>query len=136
MATKSQGAVADLVASTCLPRIQTAAKGVGGASWGAVSQGLPTLPSLPTVCSGPTRVDEVNWSHWNQNLGIINEDPGKNETYQYYGLSHTVGRLRRGECPQAPGREGPWSAPVTHLLRAVLAPFWEGLSGHVCRMGG
>ncbi|XP_006870506.1 PREDICTED: transient receptor potential cation channel subfamily V member 4 isoform X4 [Chrysochloris asiatica] len=41
------------------------------------------------------RVDEVNWSHWNQNLGIINEDPGKNETYQYYGFSHTVGRLRR-----------------------------------------
>uniref|UniRef100_A0A4W4GYD7 Ion transport domain-containing protein n=2 Tax=Electrophorus electricus TaxID=8005 RepID=A0A4W4GYD7_ELEEL len=22
------------------------------------------------------RVDEVNWSHWNQNLAIINEDPG------------------------------------------------------------
>ncbi|XP_023382719.1 transient receptor potential cation channel subfamily V member 4-like, partial [Pteropus vampyrus] len=43
------------------------------------------------------RVDEVNWSHWNQNLGIINEDPGKNESYQYYGFSHTVGRLRRGE---------------------------------------
>ncbi|KAM4856340.1 transient receptor potential cation channel subfamily V member 4 isoform X4 [Urocitellus parryii] len=41
------------------------------------------------------RVDEVNWSHWNQNLGIINEDPGKSETYQYYGFSHTVGRLRR-----------------------------------------
>uniref|UniRef100_A0A8C3TA32 Transient receptor potential cation channel subfamily V member 4 n=2 Tax=Chelydra serpentina TaxID=8475 RepID=A0A8C3TA32_CHESE len=41
------------------------------------------------------RVDEVNWSHWNQNLGIINEDPGKNDTYQYYGFSHTVGRLRR-----------------------------------------
>ncbi|KAI4557672.1 hypothetical protein MJT46_019956 [Ovis ammon polii x Ovis aries] len=41
------------------------------------------------------RVDEVNWSHWNQNLGIINEDPGKNENYQYYGFSHTVGRLRR-----------------------------------------
>ncbi|KAJ1092861.1 hypothetical protein NDU88_005971 [Pleurodeles waltl] len=41
------------------------------------------------------RVDEVNWSHWNQNLGIINEDPGKNETYQYYGISQTVGRLRR-----------------------------------------
>uniref|UniRef100_F7GWL0 Transient receptor potential cation channel subfamily V member 4 n=1 Tax=Callithrix jacchus TaxID=9483 RepID=F7GWL0_CALJA len=41
------------------------------------------------------RVDEVNWSHWNQNLGIINEDPGRNETYQYYGFSHTVGRLRR-----------------------------------------
>ncbi|XP_054450327.1 transient receptor potential cation channel subfamily V member 4 isoform X3 [Pteronotus mesoamericanus] len=41
------------------------------------------------------RVDEVNWSHWNQNLGIINEDPGKNESYQYYGFSHTMGRLRR-----------------------------------------
>ncbi|XP_067395549.1 transient receptor potential cation channel subfamily V member 4 [Emydura macquarii macquarii] len=41
------------------------------------------------------RVDEVNWSHWNQNLGIINEDPGKNDTYQYYGFSQTVGRLRR-----------------------------------------
>lgn len=43
------------------------------------------------------RVDEVNWSHWNQNLGIISEDPGKSDTYQYYGFSHTVGRLRRGE---------------------------------------
>lgn len=42
-------------------------------------------------------MDEVNWSHWNQNLGIISEDPGKNDTYQYYGFSHTVGRLRRGE---------------------------------------
>uniref|UniRef100_A0A8C2QLF5 Transient receptor potential cation channel, subfamily V, member 4 n=1 Tax=Cricetulus griseus TaxID=10029 RepID=A0A8C2QLF5_CRIGR len=41
------------------------------------------------------RVDEVNWSHWNQNLGIINEDPGKSEIYQYYGFSHTMGRLRR-----------------------------------------
>lgn len=39
----------------------------------------------------------MNWSHWNQNLGIISEDPGKNDTYQYYGFSHTVGRLRRGE---------------------------------------
>ena len=53
--------------------------------------------SLTLVCCGPARVDEVNWSHWNQNLGIINEDPGKNESYHYYGFSHTVGRLRRGE---------------------------------------
>lgn len=45
----------------------------------------------------------MNWSHWNQNLGIINEDPGKNENYQYYGFSHTVGRLRRGELA---GRSG------------------------------
>lgn len=57
---------------------------------GGWSRGSPAL-------FGPTRVDEVNWSHWNQNLGIINEDPGKSETYQYYGFSHTVGRLRRGE---------------------------------------
>lgn len=57
-----------------------------------------------TLCSPcrsdlPHRVDEVNWSHWNQNLGIISEDPGKNDTYQYYGFSHTMGRLRRGERP-------------------------------------
>ncbi|MFT7805151.1 transient receptor potential cation channel subfamily V member 4 isoform X1 [Arapaima gigas] len=37
------------------------------------------------------RVDEVNWSHWNQNLGIINEDPGKNETQ----VSQTVRGLKR-----------------------------------------
>lgn len=60
---------------------------------GATSAGAP----LTSLCSGPARVDEVNWSHWNQNLGIINEDPGKNESYQYYGFSHTMGRLRRGE---------------------------------------
>ena len=48
-------------------------------------------------------MDEVNWSHWNQNLGIINEDPGKNENYQYYGFSHTVGRLRRGELGRGRG---------------------------------
>ncbi|KAG7480881.1 hypothetical protein MATL_G00060900 [Megalops atlanticus] len=41
------------------------------------------------------RVDEVNWSHWNQNLGIINEDPGRNETYQYYGPQQTGWGLRR-----------------------------------------
>uniref|UniRef100_A0A8C5T0G1 Transient receptor potential cation channel subfamily V member 4 n=1 Tax=Laticauda laticaudata TaxID=8630 RepID=A0A8C5T0G1_LATLA len=52
------------------------------------------------------RVDEVNWSHWNQNLGIINEDPGKNDTYQYYGFSHTVGRLRRDR----------WSAVVPRVV--------------------
>ncbi|XP_048848504.1 transient receptor potential cation channel subfamily V member 4 [Brienomyrus brachyistius] len=41
------------------------------------------------------RVDEVNWSHWNQNLAIINEDPGKNETYQSDRVQHTVRGLRR-----------------------------------------
>lgn len=43
------------------------------------------------------RVDEVNWCHWNQNLGIINEDPGKNETFPANGLQQSVRALRRGE---------------------------------------
>ncbi|CAF88800.1 unnamed protein product, partial [Tetraodon nigroviridis] len=43
------------------------------------------------------RVDEVNWCHWNQNLAIINEDPGKNETCQANGLQQGVRTLRRGE---------------------------------------
>uniref|UniRef100_A0A8C5NAC0 Ion transport domain-containing protein n=1 Tax=Gouania willdenowi TaxID=441366 RepID=A0A8C5NAC0_GOUWI len=36
------------------------------------------------------RVDEVNWCHWNQNLAIINEDPGKSETSQPSGLQQSV----------------------------------------------
>lgn len=71
------------------------------ACWSADPLVLPIAPpqhsDLQRGCFSPCRVDEVNWSHWNQNLGIINEDPGKNDTYQYYGFSHTVGRLRRGE---------------------------------------
>ncbi|XP_005999492.1 transient receptor potential cation channel subfamily V member 4 [Latimeria chalumnae] len=58
------------------------------------------------------RVDEVNWSHWNQNLGIINEDPGKNETYQYYGFSHTMGRLRRDR----------WSTVVPRVVELNKTP--------------
>lgn len=68
---------------------------------------LPAAPCSPSGSDLPRRVDEVNWSHWNQNLGIISEDPGKNDTYQYYGFSHTVGRLRRGERA-ATGWEHPW----------------------------
>uniref|UniRef100_A0A8C5H632 Ion transport domain-containing protein n=1 Tax=Gouania willdenowi TaxID=441366 RepID=A0A8C5H632_GOUWI len=41
------------------------------------------------------RVDEVNWCHWNQNLAIINEDPGKSETSQPSGLQQSVRALRR-----------------------------------------
>ncbi|XP_056131526.1 transient receptor potential cation channel subfamily V member 4 isoform X2 [Lampris incognitus] len=41
------------------------------------------------------RVDEVNWCHWNQNLGIINEDPGKNETFNTSEVQQTVRGLRR-----------------------------------------
>uniref|UniRef100_A0A8C5P6M8 Transient receptor potential cation channel subfamily V member 4 n=1 Tax=Leptobrachium leishanense TaxID=445787 RepID=A0A8C5P6M8_9ANUR len=58
------------------------------------------------------RVDEVNWSHWNQNLGIINEDPGKNDTYQYYGFSQTVGRLRRDR----------WSVVVPRVVELNKTP--------------
>uniref|UniRef100_A0A3Q0SJT5 Transient receptor potential cation channel, subfamily V, member 4 n=1 Tax=Amphilophus citrinellus TaxID=61819 RepID=A0A3Q0SJT5_AMPCI len=41
------------------------------------------------------RLDEVNWCHWNQNLAIINEDPGKSETSQANGLQQSVKALRR-----------------------------------------
>ncbi|XP_034026135.1 transient receptor potential cation channel subfamily V member 4 [Thalassophryne amazonica] len=41
------------------------------------------------------RVDEVNWCHWNQNLAIINEDPGKTETCQTNRLQQSVRGLRR-----------------------------------------
>ncbi|KAL7836215.1 hypothetical protein AOLI_G00274990 [Acnodon oligacanthus] len=40
------------------------------------------------------RVDEVKWSHWNQNLGIINEDPGQKELNQYENAQTGKG-LRR-----------------------------------------
>lgn len=55
-----------------------------------------TKPSTPLVFCY-IRVDEVNWCHWNQNLAIINEDPGKNETCQVNGLQQSVRALRRGE---------------------------------------
>uniref|UniRef100_A0A8C3IAK7 Transient receptor potential cation channel subfamily V member 4 n=1 Tax=Chrysemys picta bellii TaxID=8478 RepID=A0A8C3IAK7_CHRPI len=69
------------------------------------------------------RVDEVNWSHWNQNLGIINEDPGKNDTYQYYGFSHTVGRLRRGERWEGE----PWTqgTALGSGGKRGVAPWWR-----------
>ncbi|XP_018416477.1 PREDICTED: transient receptor potential cation channel subfamily V member 4 [Nanorana parkeri] len=58
------------------------------------------------------RVDEVNWSHWNQNLGIINEDPGKYDTYQYYGFSQTMRQLRRDR----------WSVVVPRVVELNKAP--------------
>lgn len=59
----------------------------------------------------------MNWSHWNQNLGIISEDPGKSDTYQYYGFSHTVGRLRRGER-----RAVGWELPSGCCLQPLTSP--------------
>ncbi|KAI1901007.1 hypothetical protein AGOR_G00055710 [Albula goreensis] len=58
------------------------------------------------------RVDEVNWSHWNQNLGIINEDPGKNEPHQYYGIQQTVRGLRRDR----------WSTVVPRVVELNKSP--------------
>lgn len=83
----------------------------------------------------------MNWSHWNQNLGIINEDPGKSENYQYYGFSHTVGRLRRGECRglgvgwgRSRGAEGELGRPHTRF--ALGSPvLFRRLPVHICRMG-
>ncbi|XP_055017288.1 transient receptor potential cation channel subfamily V member 4 [Boleophthalmus pectinirostris] len=56
------------------------------------------------------RVDEVNWTHWNQNLAIINEDPGKNDTHQVEGL-HQRG-LRRDR----------WSTVVPRVVELSRGP--------------
>ncbi|XP_034397335.1 transient receptor potential cation channel subfamily V member 4 [Cyclopterus lumpus] len=58
------------------------------------------------------RVDEVNWCHWNQNLAIINEDPGKNETCQANGLQQGVRALRRDR----------WSTVVPRVVELSKGP--------------
>ncbi|XP_030271588.1 transient receptor potential cation channel subfamily V member 4 isoform X2 [Sparus aurata] len=58
------------------------------------------------------RVDEVNWCHWNQNLAIINEDPGKNETCQVNGLQQSVRALRRDR----------WSTVVPRAVELSKSP--------------
>uniref|UniRef100_A0A8C4IF66 Transient receptor potential cation channel, subfamily V, member 4 n=1 Tax=Dicentrarchus labrax TaxID=13489 RepID=A0A8C4IF66_DICLA len=58
------------------------------------------------------RVDEVNWCHWNQNLAIINEDPGKNETCQANGLQQSVRALRRDR----------WSTVVPRVVELSKGP--------------
>uniref|UniRef100_A0A8D0AS21 Transient receptor potential cation channel, subfamily V, member 4 n=1 Tax=Sander lucioperca TaxID=283035 RepID=A0A8D0AS21_SANLU len=58
------------------------------------------------------RVDEVNWCHWNQNLAIINEDPGKNETCQANGLQQSVRALRRDR----------WSTVVPRVVELNKSP--------------
>lgn len=53
-----------------------------------------TTSSLLPI-SSPCRVDEVNWTTWNTNVGIINEDPGNCE-----GIKRTLSfslRSSRGE---------------------------------------
>lgn len=58
------------------------------------------------------RVDEVRWSHWNQNLGIINEDPGQKELNQDYGIQQTVRGLRRDR----------WSTVVPRVVELNKTP--------------
>ncbi|XP_026199267.1 transient receptor potential cation channel subfamily V member 4 [Anabas testudineus] len=58
------------------------------------------------------RVDEVNWCHWNQNLAIINEDPGKSETSQANGLHQSVKALRRDR----------WSTVVPRVVELNKGP--------------
>ncbi|XP_077600385.1 transient receptor potential cation channel subfamily V member 4-like [Stigmatopora nigra] len=58
------------------------------------------------------RVDEVNWCHWNQNLAIINEDPGKNETCQSNSLQQSVRGLRRDR----------WSTVVPRAVELSRGP--------------
>lgn len=52
-------------------------------------------PALYFPIFSPHRVDEVNWTTWNTNVGIINEDPGNCE-----GIKRTLSfslRSGRGE---------------------------------------
>lgn len=58
------------------------------------------------------RVDEVNWTHWNQNLAIINEDPGKNEVHQVNGLHQSMRGLRRDR----------WSTVVPRVVELNRSP--------------
>ncbi|CAL1616018.1 unnamed protein product [Knipowitschia caucasica] len=58
------------------------------------------------------RVDEVNWTHWNQNLAIINEDPGKNETHLVNGQHQGARGLRRDR----------WSTVVPRAVELSRGP--------------
>lgn len=62
-------------------------RALGLGSWAELSGSLGPLPC---------RVDEVNWTTWNTNVGIINEDPGNCE-----GVKRTLSfslRSSRGEA--------------------------------------
>ncbi|KAI5615260.1 transient receptor potential cation channel subfamily V member 4 isoform X1, partial [Silurus asotus] len=56
------------------------------------------------------RVDEVKWSDWNHNLGIINEDPGQKEQHEQ-GHNNTK-RLRRDR----------WSTVVPRIVELNRGP--------------
>ena len=91
---------------------------------GAVDRQLPAAPS-------PRRVDEVNWTTWNTNVGIINEDPGNCE-----GIKRTLSfslRSSRGEVRGEGGQVKPWGPPPPGAASGVSHPHTQsqGLT-HAC----
>ncbi|XP_061246699.1 transient receptor potential cation channel subfamily V member 1 isoform X1 [Bos javanicus] len=61
------------------------------------------------------RVDEVNWTTWNTNVGIINEDPGNCEGIKRtlsFSLRSSRGRQRREEWEQRSPAENHYQKPV------------------------
>ncbi|RVE68162.1 hypothetical protein OJAV_G00089710 [Oryzias javanicus] len=58
------------------------------------------------------RVDEVNWCHWNQNLAIINEDPGRSDSSQTNGLRQSIKGLRRDR----------WTTVVPRVMELSKSP--------------
>uniref|UniRef100_A0AAR2LKM4 Ion transport domain-containing protein n=1 Tax=Pygocentrus nattereri TaxID=42514 RepID=A0AAR2LKM4_PYGNA len=67
------------------------------------------------------RVDEVKWSHWNQNLGIINEDPGQKEL-NHNENAQTGKGLRRGGLHTVNTHWTPASLLPSFIT--VLSPSW------------
>nr|BDR61292.1 transient receptor potential cation channel subfamily V member 1 [Onychodactylus japonicus] len=67
------------------------------------------------------RVDEVNWTTWNTNLGIINEDPGECE-----GIKRTLSSSIR------PGRGKSWKTLVPHVRDLNSRAKAETLLEEVC----
>lgn len=69
------------------------------------------------------RVDEVNWCHWNQNMAIISEDPGKNETHLANGLHQSMRGLRRDRWSTVVPRAVELSKrPRSHELVVEMEP--------------
>uniref|UniRef100_A0A4W3J0F3 Transient receptor potential cation channel subfamily V member 1 n=1 Tax=Callorhinchus milii TaxID=7868 RepID=A0A4W3J0F3_CALMI len=51
------------------------------------------------------RIDEVNWTKWNTNLGLINEDPGNSNVIRRSSLARNS-RFRRGKRGNQPEGRG------------------------------
>ncbi|CAL8239044.1 unnamed protein product, partial [Gadus morhua 'NCC'] len=81
------------------------------------------------------RVDEVNWCHWNQNLAIIHEDPGKNETSVENGAPGGRNPLRRDRWSTVVPRAVEFSRdPRPRDLVVELEPLTPGYPSHLERL--